>query len=113
MPDIAKPPREKVEPTFLRIVGGDAVTSVFGRTGDVIGEPLDYYATDHWMLNTSRLLGRTTVDSGPTEEITVGSGLLLSAGTLSATGGGGGGGDWDYGLITEASSSNQDWGGLV
>lgn len=35
---------------------------------------------------TDRLLGRTTAGVGATEEITVGSGLSLSAGTLTATG---------------------------
>lgn len=39
---------------------------------------------------TARLLGRTTASSGAIEEISVGSGLTLSGGSLSATGGGGG-----------------------
>lgn len=38
--------------------------------------------------NTARLLGRTTASAGAIEEITVGSGLSLSAGSLTATGGG-------------------------
>lgn len=38
---------------------------------------------------TARLLGRTTASSGAVEEITVGSGLSLSAGSLTATGGSG------------------------
>lgn len=38
-------------------------------------------------MNTSRLLGRTTASSGDIEEITVGSGLSLSGGSLTATGG--------------------------
>lgn len=38
---------------------------------------------------TSRLLGRSTASTGAVEEITVGSGLSLSGGTLTATGGGG------------------------
>ena len=38
-------------------------------------------------MSTARLLGRTTASSGAAEEITVGSGLSLSAGTLTATGG--------------------------
>ena len=38
--------------------------------------------------NTARLLGRTTASAGASEEITVGSGLSLSAGSLTATGGG-------------------------
>ena len=43
-------------------------------------------------MSTGKLLGRSTAGSGAIEEITIGSGLSLSAGTLSATGGGGGGG---------------------
>lgn len=39
--------------------------------------------------NTGKLLGRTTASSGATEEITVGTGLSLSSGTLSSTGGSG------------------------
>lgn len=42
-------------------------------------------------ISTSRLAGRTTAGSGALEEISVGSGLSLAAGVLSATGGGGGG----------------------
>ena len=38
-------------------------------------------------MSTARLLGRTTASSGAIEEITVGSGLSLSSGTLTATGG--------------------------
>lgn len=37
--------------------------------------------------NTARLLGRTTASAGAIEEMTVGSGLSLSAGSLTATGG--------------------------
>lgn len=39
-------------------------------------------------MATARLLGRSTASTGAIEEITVGSGLSLSAGTLTATGGG-------------------------
>jgi hypothetical protein len=38
---------------------------------------------------TARILGRTTASTGAVEEISIGSGLSLSAGQLSATGGGG------------------------
>lgn len=38
---------------------------------------------------SARLLGRTTASTGAIEEITVGTGLSLSAGSLTATGGGG------------------------
>lgn len=36
-------------------------------------------------MNTARILGRTTASSGAVEEITVGSGLSLSAGALAAS----------------------------
>lgn len=39
--------------------------------------------------STAKMLGRSTASTGAIEEITVGSGLSLSAGTLSASGGGG------------------------
>lgn len=39
-------------------------------------------------MSTGKLLGRSTAGSGAIEEISIGSGLSLSAGTLSATGGG-------------------------
>lgn len=42
-------------------------------------------------LSSGKLLGRSTAGAGAIEEISIGSGLSLSAGTLSATGGGGGG----------------------
>lgn len=41
-------------------------------------------------MATARILGRTTGGSGVVEEITIGAGLSLAAGSLTATGGGGG-----------------------
>jgi hypothetical protein len=41
------------------------------------------------LMKTNRLIGRTSSGNGEMEEITVGSGLTLSGGSLSATGGGG------------------------
>jgi hypothetical protein len=46
---------------------------------------------DHTIsMATARLLGRSTAGTGAAEEISIGSGLSLSSGTLSASGGGGG-----------------------
>lgn len=49
-----------------------------------------------YTMSTARLLGRTTASSGAVEEISVGTGLSLAAGSLSATGGGG-----DFSFIDE------------
>lgn len=59
----------------------------------------DYIATSYTM-SSGTLLGRSAGGSGVAQEITIGSGLLLSAGVLSNTGGGGGLSDADYGDIT-------------
>ena len=45
-------------------------------------------ALSPYTMNTGKLLGRSTASSGAIEELTVGTGLSLSGGTLSATGGG-------------------------
>lgn len=45
-----------------------------------------------YTMSTARLLGRTTAATGAVEEISVGTGLSLSGGSLTATGGGGGSG---------------------
>ncbi len=52
---------------------GNALTGAIGSSG--------------LTQNSARLLGRTTASAGAVEEITVGSGLSLSAGSLTATGG--------------------------
>jgi hypothetical protein len=45
-----------------------------------------YTATTGLTMNTASLLGRTTAGVGAAEEITVGTGLSLTSGTLTATG---------------------------
>jgi hypothetical protein len=54
-------------------------------------------------INTNKLLGRSTASAGAIEEITIGSGLSLSSGTLTATGGGSGG--TSLGLAIAAASN--------
>jgi hypothetical protein len=63
-------------------LGSTALTfaQVGGSSGPVTSSGLT--------MATARLLGRTTAGTGAIEEITVGSGLSLAAGSLSATGGG-------------------------
>lgn len=73
----------------------DAVSGgVPGPTGVVTATaPISYDSgtqTVSTSMTTNRLLGRSTAGTGVAEEISIGSGLSLSAGTLTATGGGGG-----------------------
>jgi hypothetical protein len=63
---------------------GDAAvedTTAFAASGSITSSGLTQA--------TARILGRTTASTGAVEEIQIGSGLSLSAGELSATGGGG------------------------
>lgn len=72
----------------------DAVSGgVPGPAGVVAATaPLSYNSgtqTVSTSMTTNRLLGRSTAGTGVAEEISIGSGLSLSAGTLTATGSGG------------------------
>ena len=70
------------------IIGnGSADVTVSALTAQFVGSSSGTAAAAS--MSTARLLGRTTASSGAVEEITVGSGLSLSAGSLTATGGGG------------------------
>lgn len=62
-------------------------------------------------MTTSRLLGRTTASTGAVEEITVGSGLSLSGGTLSASGGAAPGSVL-IAIATASNSASLDFTGL-
>lgn len=62
----------------VAITGG----SISGVTGVV---PTGAVTTSGLTMATSRLLGRSTASTGTIEEISVGGGLTLSAGTLTAT----------------------------
>jgi hypothetical protein len=62
-----------------------AVTSV-GTTGLISGGPITTTGTITTSMNTNKLVGRSTAGTGIMEEITVGTGLSLSAGTLTASG---------------------------
>lgn len=56
-----------------------------GAAGSDYVAPSAYASANGLTIATARLLGRTTAATGAAEEITVGSGLTLSAGSLSAT----------------------------
>lgn len=69
--------------------GGGGVTSVNGQTGVVTLDAADVGAAASGLatasgltMNTAKLLGRTTANSGAIEEIAISANLTLSAGTL-------------------------------
>jgi hypothetical protein len=69
-----------------------ALTSDIPTTASDIGAAASGSITTSGLTQaTARILGRTSSSTGAVEEIQIGSGLSLSAGELSATGGSGGG----------------------
>jgi hypothetical protein len=73
-----------------RLTGSGGVTITNGDAS--IGVSVSGALTSSgFTMSTARLLGRTTASSGAVEEISIGSGLTLSGGTLAASGGGGSG----------------------
>jgi hypothetical protein len=88
--------------------GGGGVTSV-GTTGLISGGPITTTGTISTSMNTNKLVGRSTAGPGIMEEITVGSGLTLSSGTLNNTATPtplGYYGAWQDDLIQTAAASN-------
>lgn len=64
-----------------------AFTSAKADGGDsTLVQPSNWNAEHTLSLATARLLGRTTAGTGAAEEISAGTGLSLSGGTLTATG---------------------------
>lgn len=95
-------------------ITGLSSTGLVKRTGAntlAIGvAATDYVApgavtTSGLTMATARLLGRSTASTGAIEEITVGSGLSLSGGTLSASGGAGSPGGSDTQLQYNSGGS--------
>jgi len=71
------------------IAGGAGIT-VTNADSSVTVATSGAVTSSGFTMSTARLLGRTTASTGAIEQITVGSGLSLSGGTLTATGGGSG-----------------------
>jgi hypothetical protein len=66
---------------------GDITVSGSGATWTIDNSAVSYAKMQN-ISTSNRLIGRSSAGAGVFEEITVGSGLSLSAGTLSASGGG-------------------------
>jgi hypothetical protein len=67
---------------------GDIIVSGSGSVWTIDNDSVTFPKLQN--IATNRLLGRSSSGAGDIEEIQIGSGLSLSGGTLSATGGGGG-----------------------
>ncbi len=79
----------QVEGDFAVALSASATPAcnLFGSpNGPLAGVTAGSITTSGLTMNTARLLGRTTASSGAVEEITVGTGLSLSAGALTASG---------------------------
>jgi hypothetical protein len=70
--------------------GGSGTVTQVNTAGLISGGPISTTGTISTSMNTNKLVGRSTAGTGIMEEITVGSGLTLSAGTLTASGSGSG-----------------------
>jgi hypothetical protein len=69
---------------FSQLSGVGTVTNV-ATAGLISGGPITTTGTITTSMTTNRLVGRSSVGTGIMEEITVGTGLTLSSGTLNAT----------------------------
>ena len=74
----------------IAISGGTGTVTSVGTTGLISGGPITTTGTITTSMSTNKLVGRSTAGTGIMEEITVGSGLTLSGGTLTASGSGSG-----------------------
>jgi hypothetical protein len=95
---------------------GDITVSGTGATWTIDDNTVTFAKLQN--INTSRILGRSSASTGDVEEISIGSGLSLSGGQLSATGGGGGGSaitvqDEGTSLTTNATSFNFTGAGVT
>ncbi len=82
----------QVEGDFAVALDASATPScnLFGSpNGPLSGVSAGAITASGLTMATAHILGRTTASTGAIEEITVGTGLSLSAGALTATGGGG------------------------
>lgn len=77
---------------YVTALTGDVTASGPGSVAATIANDAVTFAKFQ-NIATARLLGRTTASSGDVEEITAGTGLTLSGGSLSVTAGGIGGSD--------------------
>jgi hypothetical protein len=87
---------------------GDITVSGSGATWTIDNDAVTYAKLQN-VSAANRILGRSSAGAGNVEEITVGAGLSLSGGTLSASGAP----QVDYGLVTETTSSTVDYGSLI
>jgi hypothetical protein len=109
-----------ITPTTSTIDGAASLALTTNQGCLVASDGTNYYTmrgigaggaitTSGLTMATNKVLGRSTASTGAIEEITLGTGLLLSGGTLSSSGGVGGGGLVLLEQHTASSSATLDF----
>jgi hypothetical protein len=98
---------------MIIVSSGTGTVTNINTTAPLSGGPITTSGTITTSMATNKLIGRSTAGSGIMEEITVGTGLSLSGGTLSSTGGATAAGNTNEIQFNNggafAASSNLDW----
>lgn len=94
---------------YVTALTGDVTAAGPGSAAATITNKAVTYAKIQDVSGEGKILGRSTTGAGSVEEITLGSGLSLSGGVLTATGGGGGG----SGTVTQIVAGTGLTGGTI
>lgn len=98
---------------MIIVSSGTGTVTNINTTAPLSGGPITTSGTITTTMATNKLIGRSTAGSGVMEEITVGTGLSLTGGTLSSTGGATAAGSTNEIQFNNggafAASSNLDW----
>jgi hypothetical protein len=98
---------------MIIVSSGTGTVTNINTTAPLSGGPITTSGTITTAMATNKLIGRSTAGSGVMEEITVGTGLSLTGGTLSSIGGATAAGNTNEIQFNNggafAASSNLDW----
>jgi hypothetical protein len=98
---------------MIIVSSGTGTVTNINTTAPLSGGPITTSGTITTAMATNKLIGRSTAGTGVMEEITVGTGLSLTGGTLSSTGGATAAGNTNEIQFNSggafAASSNLDW----
>ncbi|MFN3553446.1 MAG: hypothetical protein ACK4UL_10085, partial [Novosphingobium meiothermophilum] len=98
--------------TLALASGGTGATTASGARTNLGAAASGAVGSSGLTMATARLLGRSTASTGAIEEISVGTGLSLSSGVLSANGGGGASEWTEIASVTPTGVSSVDFANL-